>query len=124
MALTVIGVTTDSSRITTMLGAKNETEYGLYQETAKGKYYASFLPDGSMGNRLVRLVTSEQASELETNALTAINKTAKKIQEIVNSAPVIDLERFRRNMESINLSSKEIAAQIGQDVRKTCRLCH
>ncbi len=124
MNLTVIGLTTEPSKISAMLGVKNENQYGLYQETAKGKYFARFLPDGTMDSRLVRLVTGEQASEIEANALANIESMAKKIQKIANSVPDIDLEGFHRNMENLKLSVRAIAAQIGRDVRRTSELYH
>ena len=96
----VIGVTTETKNIAEMLGVKNETDYGLYQETPMGRYYAKILRDG-MDNKVVRLISHNHARKLETSACATIKEGGELIQKVIDSTPVIDMEKFNHNMDAI-----------------------
>ena len=119
MAIKIIAVTTEYASIAKMLGVENENEYSLYQETKKGKYYARFLPDSTFEEKLVRLISYEKAAELESSAVATIKENGKKIQEIIASAPIINLDRFHKNIEAILFQSKARAKKMGQDIRSS-----
>ena len=113
----VIGVTTEYASIAKMLGVDNEADYGLYQETRMGKYYARFLPGGTFEEKVVRLISYEQAVELEASAVSLVAETYKKFQECSVWASVIDWERFNNRMEDIQLQTKARAEEMGKQLR-------
>lgn len=115
----VIGVTTEVESIAKMLGVESESDYGLYQETKMGRYYAKFLSDGSFEEKVVRLISHEQAAELETSACAAIKKAGENIQKVIASTPVIDMEKVNRNMDAIRSQAKERAEQMGKDIQRS-----
>ena len=106
----VIGVTTEIESIAKMLGVKSERDYGVYQETQMGRYYAKFLPDGIFEEKVVRLISHEQAAELENSACAAIKKVGENIHKVIASTPVIDMEKVNRNMDAIRSQTKEAAS--------------
>lgn len=114
----VIGVTTNVERIAKMLGVESASEYGLYQETPMGRYYAKFLPDGTFEEKLVRLISYEQATELEASACAAIEMASKSIQKII-TPPVIDMDKFNKNMDAIQRQTEERAKQMGKDIKSS-----
>ena len=67
-----------------MLGVAKETDDGLYQENNKGKYYARILPDGKFDEKMVCLLSHEQATEFETaKAMEGVqHQTKAKAEEI------------------------------------------
>lgn len=118
MALTVIGVTTESSSIARMLGVEKESDYGIYQETTMGRYYARFISDGTFDDaRLVRLVSYEQAAELDASAIASIKHSSATIKELMANWPSLDMAKFHENMERISRETAEKARQMGQDIR-------
>ena len=82
----VIGVTTEVESIAKMLGVESEQDYGMYQETLMGRYYAKILPDGTFEEKVVRLISHEQASELEKFACAAIKQADKDIRSSLEHA--------------------------------------
>ena len=115
----VIGVTTEIESITKMLGVENECEYGLYQETQMGRYYAKVLPDGTFEKKVVRLISHEQAAELENSACAAIKKAGQNIQKVIASTPVIDMEKVNRKMDAICRQTKERAEKMGKEIKSS-----
>lgn len=117
MKLEIIGVTTESTSIAKMLGVENETDYGLYQETQMGKYYARILPDGTFDDKVVRLISCEQAAKLESTAVASIDEACKNIQKVIASTPVIDMVRFNKKMEDIRLQFKAKNEEIRKKIQ-------
>ena len=115
----VIGVTTEYTSIVKMLGVDNETDYGLYQETQMGKYYARILPDCTFEEKVVRLIYYEQATQLVATAVASVDEACKNIQKIIASAPVIDLVRFNKGMEDIQRQTKARAEEMGKKLRSS-----
>lgn len=115
----VIGVTTEYTSIAGMLGVENETDYGLYQETKMGKYYARILPNGTFEEKVVRLISYEQATELEATAVAPVGEACKSIQKIIASAPVINWERFNKEMEDIQRQAKAKAEEMGEKLKSS-----
>lgn len=113
----VIGVTTEYANIAKMLGVENEKEYGLYQETQMGKYYARFLADGTFEEKVVHLISYEQANKLESIVASAIKEADQNVQEVIVSSPVINMNCFNKGMENIHRQSKAKAEEMGQDIR-------
>lgn len=113
----VIGVTTEYANIAKILGVENENEYGLYQETKMGKYYARILPNGTFDRKVVRLISCEQAAQLNSSICTAIKEAGKKVQKIIDSTPIIDMEQLNKSMEDVHRQSKARAEKIGADIR-------
>lgn len=66
----LIGLTTDLAQIANILGVKSADEYSLYEETKLGKFYARILPDGTYDDKVVLLVSSDQADKLESTKIT------------------------------------------------------
>ena len=100
----VIGITTERDNIGKMLGVTSERDYGLYQETSMGQYYAKFLPDGTFEEKAVRLISLEQAAELEASGCAAIEKTSENIQEVIADNPVIDMDNFNLKAPKLRTS--------------------
>lgn len=115
----VIGVTTDKERIAKMLGVQDESEYGFYQETDMGKYYARFLEDGTFEPKVVRLISTETAAVLEGNACDAIEKTGEQIKKSISAAPVFNKEKFDARIAEINRQTKERAEQMGKNIKES-----
>lgn len=113
----VIGVTTEYASIAEMLGVENEANYGLYQETQMGKYYARILPDGTFENKVVRLISDEQAAKLESAAVASVEKTCKSIQTIIASTPVVDMAQFSKGMEDIQRQVKARVEEMGKNLK-------
>lgn len=91
----VIGTTNQLECVATLLGVKDETEYGLYKETDQGKYYAKRLPDGSLDTaKVVRLLSDEQAVELEAKLCAMIDGESSKFSELTKRIPVFDPEKM------------------------------
>lgn len=114
----IVGVTTEYACIADMLGVKTESEFGLYQETSMGKYYAKFLPGGSFEQKVVRLISQEQAAEMESKLVACIELAEKKFGSVISSAPKIDLERFNSGMANIRMQSKARAEAIGKQLKE------
>ena len=113
----VIGMTTNVEDIAEKLGVQSDREYGLYHETQMGRYYAKFLPDGTFENKVVRLVTTEQAAEQEATACATIKNAGENIQKAIASVPVIDMDKFNENVEAIQSKTKESAEQMGKTLK-------
>ena len=112
----VVGVTNMPDHIANLLGVKDETEYGLYQETAKGKYFAKRLSDGTLDPaKVVRLLSDEQAAELEAELCAMIDGESAKFSEITQSVPVIDPKKIAAGASKIASDAAEkIQATIGK----------
>ena len=113
----VIGSTTEVKNIAKMLGVESECDYGLYQETKMGRYYAKFLPDGTFEEKVVRLISDEQAREQENSVYDAINNASKKIQKLISFNPIIDTKKVKRNMIEICSQAKECAERMGESIQ-------
>lgn len=106
----IIGATNQTECIASMLEVTGETEYGLFKETASGKYYAKRLPDGTLDpSKLVRLLSDAQAAELEAELCAIIERESAKIPVLIKSVPVIDPEKMRRSVMGI---AESIGAQV------------
>lgn len=106
----VIGATNQTESIASMLGVNGEAEYGLYKETANGKYYAKRLPDGKLDpSKLVRLLSDAQAAELEAKLCAIIERESAQIPELIKSIPVIDPEKMHQRVMGI---AESIGAQV------------
>ena len=91
----VIGVTNMPKSVASLLNVKDETEYGLYQETTMGKYYAKRLPDGTLdATNVVRLISDEQAAEMESKLCAMITGESQKFSEYAKSMPVVCPEKM------------------------------
>lgn len=119
----VFGITTDVNSVPKMLGVESENDYGFYQETAMGRYYARYLPDGSFDEEhLIRVMNPEQAAEAEARACAAIESSAKQVKQIIAKTPVIDMDKMQRNMAAIQRQTKERAEQMGRDIKRSLEL--
>ena len=114
----VKGVTTEMDRVPKMLGVSSENEYGLYQETEMGKYYAKFAPNGSFDNALVRVISHEQAKKLESKICAVIEKESTSVKEALSKIPTINSETITNNMEQIHTQVSENSANISKKIRK------
>lgn len=92
----VIGTTTAPAYIAEMLGVEKDSEYGMYEESQEGKYFARLLPDGSFDSKLVRLITDKQADKLEADVLASIERVEKGFPYFAACIPIIRMERFNR----------------------------
>ena len=119
MKTRVIGVTTEYTSIAKILGVENETDYGLYQETQMGKYYARILPDGTFEEKVVRLISYEQATNLEAIVVASIDEISKNIQKIIDSAPVINWEHFNKRVVDIEHQIKAKAEGLGKELKSS-----
>lgn len=114
----VIGITSNPDVIAKMLGVENKSEYGLYQETKMGRYYAKYLSDGSFEPKVVHLVTAEQAAKLEEYACANINPIIENIQGIQAMIPAIDPDKMKEKMAEIGESAKAGAQKMGKEIRE------
>lgn len=115
MAVKVIGVTTEVDSIGRILGSNKEYEYGLVCETEMGKYYAKFAENGGFQEEYVRLISREQASELEASVVESIEN---QTQTTATAVPIIDMEHFKKRLIDIERTIKARTEQMGEDIRK------
>ena len=117
----IIGITTESENIAKMLGIENNHEYGLYQETEMGSFYAKFLSDGTFEEKVILFISDTHASGLENYLSSIITHTEKKIEKLISSNPVIDINKFTKNIDAISRHSNELAEQMGKDIQQTLK---
>ena len=92
----VIGVTNNPEYIAKLLGVEKDSEYGMYKETPMGKYYAKRLADGTLAaEKVVRLISDEQAAELEAEVCATIERESEKLSGVAASVPVIDTTKMK-----------------------------
>ena len=117
----IIGITTESENIAKMLGIENNHEYGLCQETEIGSFYAKFLSDGTFEEKVIVFISDTHASGLENYLSSIITHTEKKIEKLISSNPVIDINKFTKNIDAISRHSDELAEQMGKDIQQTLK---
>ena len=111
-----IGATNQLECIATLLGVKDETEYGLYQETDQGKYYAKRLPDGTLDTaKVVRLLSDEQAAELEAELCKMIDGKSSQFSELTQHIPAFDPEKM---MVGVIKIADDVAEKIQKSLGK------
>lgn len=116
----VIGVTNMPKSVASLLNVKDETEYGLYQETAMGKYYAKRLPDGTLdATKVVRLISDEQAAEMEAKLCAMITGESEKFSELAKGLPVVCPEKMNAGIYKI---TDEIAEGLKMTIGKSALL--
>lgn len=109
----VIGTTTAPACIAEMLGVEKDSEYGMYEELDTGKYYARLLSDGSFDSKLVRLITDEQADQLEADVLASIERAEKGIPYFAACIPVISRRCFNRNVSQLGKQNPRLFNGVG-----------